>query len=198
MPSILEKVTRKFADFTEVSFFTPPNTNINTEKIILINYAAETARKSAIYDRVAALTNESLIKEGDVVVIGEHQYIVASISDNTSYGTTFEKVASFINVYDSVTISRINTDNSGPGNTLVSSETVIYKDVPVGLRKIEYDVVKKLQTIREINQVFIPKGLDIKIKDIIHIPALQSEFTVEAIIPFAFGIHTVEVIERRI
>lgn len=196
--SVLDSVASKLASYNSYPCYTPPATSKTLVTLNLIGYSADTARKSSIYDRVAVAPTGTKIYEGDVVEIGSESFIVSMTTMNSSFGSIYEKTVNLIDVYDIMSFSRVSNDNTSSGSFLGSSETIVYEDIPCGLRKIEIDIAKHLQTVKESYYIFAPVGLDVKIKDVIEVPKLSAKYTVESIVPFANGVHTLEVVEQRV
>jgi hypothetical protein len=195
MSTVLDSVVKNIAGYTKVQYFTPPNGSISYTSFLLNSYAAETARKSAIYDRTGNVPTSSYVSEGDIMVFADRKFIVASVHNDIVYGSEISKAVALTYVNFSVDITRLTATNGD--NYLEGVENIVYSDVPIAVRVVEEDVVKKFETIKEKLRVFLPKYYTVNLKDIIKIPDL-GDFTVETVVPFVGGLVTVDVVERRI
>lgn len=196
---MLNKVVRFFTRFEEISVYRPSTGSSFDDRMRFINYGADTARRSTIYDRVGVIDVDSEILEGDIVTLGDFRYVVSSKVIDDTFGETVRYMANLIYAEDTVDIYRFTLGKDANGMP-TKTRTKIYSAVPVGLRTHEIALLANMQIMKEMFYLLVPVGYSISRDDEIDFLGLTylANYQVEGVKPFERGVYTCICKENRV
>jgi len=150
MDSALSSVTEFFASFSSCRIERPSTSATFYEKIHLYPYSIETARKSAMYDRVGSTKPDSIILSGDILTFDDtgESYIVSTMMYDRIYGGIVRKQLNLVKVLEFVTVKSL-TESLVDGYKQITS-TVVLANTPFAYKQIETSENKELGTIKNV------------------------------------------------
>ena len=200
MSSKLTKVAQSINKFLKVTAKNPLTGASHEEFIHFIPFSAETSRKSAMYDRVAIASGDHTLSLGEVITIPSgDQYIVASITPDAFFNETTRVHVNLIHVFDTVSIIRVDSTKDTSTGRMTRVESVAYSKVPIGLRTVEFGIVKQSETLKETFYLLIPIVYTMQLEDILRFDTKPfNDFYASGYKPVESGIWTAYSVEARV